>query len=108
MPLVLREDFNNAVNSVLKFFTGITKLNKRQDDAFFQLIHRRDVFAILPTGFGKSLIFQPLPTLCRELYTMGYNIYLENGIVLRLYSEISLTLTLTLTLNEWRFNLSFS
>ena len=57
MPLVLREDFNNSValDLVLKFFTGVTKLNKHQNDALavsvFQLMHRRDVFAILPTVY---------------------------------------------------------
>ena len=57
MPLVLREDFNNsvAVDLVLKFFTGVTKLNKHQNDALavsvFQLMYRRDVFAIFPTVY---------------------------------------------------------
>ena len=29
---------------------------------------RRDVFAILPTGFGKIIIYQLLPCLCAEIY----------------------------------------
>ena len=31
------------------------------------LIHRRDVLACLPTGFGKSLIYQAWPTVCSLL-----------------------------------------
>ena len=35
-----------------------------------QIIHSKDVLAVLPTGFGKSL-FQLIPGLCVELqYTM--------------------------------------
>lgn len=82
MPLISREDFNDAVDSVLKGFAGVTKLNEHQSDALFHLIQRQDVFAILPTGFGKSLVFQLLPALCRELHNMGYVNYPTSAIVL--------------------------
>ena len=82
MPLISREDFNDAVDSVLKGFAGVTKLNEHQSDALFHLIQRQDVFAMLPTGFGKSLVFQLLPALCRELHNMGYVNYPTSAIVL--------------------------
>ena len=34
------------------------KLKKEQEQAVLTLIEKKDVFAILPTGFGKSLIYQ--------------------------------------------------
>ena len=36
-----------------------------------KVVHGRDVFAQLPTGFGKSLTFQILPPLCKYLKSMG-------------------------------------
>lgn len=82
MALISREDFNNAVCMVLKSFPCITQLNQHQDYALFELIHRRDVLAILATGFGKSLIFQLLPPLCRVLHAMGHDSFPKNAIVL--------------------------
>ena len=76
-----REDFTKAVNKILESFDGITKLNEHQDDALFHLVLRRDVFAILPTGFGKSVIFQLLPALCQELLRMGYSDFPDNAII---------------------------
>ena len=38
-----------------------------------KVVHGRDVFAQLPTGFGKSLTFQILPPLCKYLKSMGHN-----------------------------------
>ena len=34
------------------------KLKKEQEQAVLTLIEKKDVFAILPTVFGKSLIYQ--------------------------------------------------
>ena len=38
-----------------------------------KVVHGRDVFAQLPTGFGKSLTFQILPPPCKCLKSMGHN-----------------------------------
>jgi superfamily II DNA helicase RecQ len=32
----------------------------------------QDVFAVLPTSFGESLIYQVLPALFSELYRLGH------------------------------------
>ena len=34
------------------------QLKKEQEEAVLALLEKKDVFAILPTGFGKSLIYQ--------------------------------------------------
>ena len=36
-------------------------IRKEQEDYITNLVNGKDVFAILPTGFGKSLIFQLFP-----------------------------------------------
>ena len=62
-----------------KFFTRVEavlsrlqelpqELKVEQREALFAAVSRRDVFAILPTGFGKSLIYQLLPCLYAEIY----------------------------------------
>ena len=51
---------NNGINatciSEVKF--GGIKLKKEQEQAVIALFEKKDVFAVLPTGFGKSLIYQ--------------------------------------------------
>lgn len=37
---------------------GGIKLKKEQEQAVIALLEKKDVFAVLPTGFGKSLIYQ--------------------------------------------------
>ena len=43
---------------------GIESLNKHQEDAIKYVVEeKKDVFVNLPTGFGKSLIYQALPLI---------------------------------------------
>ena len=45
--------------------TGMVfSLKKEQEDAMRHIFNGKDVMAILPTGFGKSLIFQLLVIAC--------------------------------------------
>jgi bloom syndrome protein len=48
---------------------GFQELKPQQYDAVFHFMQGKDVFAALPTGFGKSVIFGILPT--------AFDIYLE-------------------------------
>ena len=52
-----------AVEHVLKTFDGVDKLRKEQAVGILHFIWRNDVLAVLPTGFGKSLLFQLIPGL---------------------------------------------
>ena len=44
-----------------------------QEEALLQFIHRKDVFCVLPTGCGKSLIFQLVPLVCAYLHNEKFN-----------------------------------
>ena len=41
---------------------GFEKLNKHQEEAIQQIVKmKRDVYVNLPTGYGKSVVFQAFP-----------------------------------------------
>ena len=53
-------------------FSEIDNLTTEQYKALWAFTKRKDVFAILPTGHGKSLIFQIMPDLCRRLNELNF------------------------------------
>ena len=47
---------------------GIRELNTYQREAIVQFVQKKtDVFVNLPTGYGKSLIYQALPFVCDSI-----------------------------------------
>ena len=57
------EDFDSALEKALSALAGLgisLKLRAEQKEAVTTLLSRQDLLAVLPTGFGKSLIFQLL------------------------------------------------
>ena len=50
-------EFNSILENCLRDFPQVKVLRKEQKACFPNLARGKDVFAILPTGFGKSLIF---------------------------------------------------
>ena len=56
-------DINEAFRRVCNTFK-IGELNVYQQDAIMQIVKKNtDVFVNLPTGYGKSLIYQTLPLI---------------------------------------------
>ena len=53
-----RQAFDTALDAVLKDFNQKLLLKTEQRAALEAFIGRKDVFALLPTGFSKSLISQ--------------------------------------------------
>ena len=51
-------DFNATLNECVKSLPFIDRLKDEQRFAIISLLQGKDVVCILPTGFGKSLIFQ--------------------------------------------------
>ena len=65
--------FQNAVRYALDSkFKEIQNLKPVQEGALFKFIQRNDVFSVLPTGCGKSLIFQLVPIVCSYLHDQGF------------------------------------
>lgn len=52
-------------------FPEIERLTELQMKAVLSYVNHQDVFAVLPTGYGKSLIFQIIPDICKELSMRG-------------------------------------
>ena len=63
----MANNMEDAIRKVCEIF-GIQKLRSHQEDAINHVVEKkRDVFVNLPTGFGKSLIYQALPVVFSSL-----------------------------------------
>ena len=63
-------EFERALKVSLESFPHIRGLNEEQICCLQSVAIKLDVFGILPTGFGKSLIFQLLPRLLKEMWNL--------------------------------------
>ena len=82
MNYVSESVFEEILASVLEErFPEIESLTEHQRKTLLAVINRKDVFAILPTGHGKSIIFQLLPDVCKYLCLSGYS-YPHHAIIL--------------------------
>ena len=61
------EDANEAILSVVATLPNIQMLKPEQEQSLLSFVGGHDVVALLPTGFGKSLIFQLAPLVAKEL-----------------------------------------
>ena len=64
-----RESFNDAVEKALEALkdSSIQSLTKYQSKALFHVLNGEDTFVSLPTGHGKSLIYQLAPSVSKHL-----------------------------------------
>ena len=60
------EKFKSSVKAFLPKI-GLTLLKQEQNGALFHLISGKDVFVSLPTGYGKSVIYQLTPLIVEEM-----------------------------------------
>ena len=84
---VCDEKFESSLKAVLPKF-GVTELCAEQKQALWHLISWRDVFVNLPTGFGKSLIYQLAPLIVEEMSPLGGKIH--SAVILVISSLVSL------------------
>ncbi|XP_068762083.1 ATP-dependent DNA helicase RecQ-like [Montipora capricornis] len=59
--------FDETVAECLKVFPNVQTLRFEQKLCLLNLIRGKDVFTMLPTGFGKSIIFQLFPRVIKAL-----------------------------------------
>lgn len=64
--MACKSNIDEAIEDVLRFFK-INALKPEQRTILDCLLEKTDCMAILPTGFGKSLPYQMLVSLRREL-----------------------------------------
>ncbi|XP_078607893.1 ATP-dependent DNA helicase RecQ-like [Branchiostoma floridae x Branchiostoma japonicum] len=56
-----------AISAVLEELDGISELKREQNEALKAFLTGKDILALLPTGFGKSLIYQLVPLVYKKL-----------------------------------------
>ena len=61
-----------AIFESLKYFRDVRDLKPEQRLIVEHVVRRKDVFAALPTGFGKSLTFQILPSVFKVSLDQGF------------------------------------
>lgn len=66
---VSSETIGKAIEASLSSFPSIKEVKPQQTLVIENIVRGRDVFAALPTGFGKSLTFQILPSVLKYLRT---------------------------------------
>ena len=64
------EEFEAALNNSLQHFRHISGLKHEQKLCLETVAQKGDIFGILATGFGKSLIFELLPHLLKDLWKL--------------------------------------
>ena len=62
------KEFKEALEGALKFYPGIEIKDEQKQCLESLAIDRKDVLGVLPTGYGKSLIYQLLPKLLSEFW----------------------------------------
>ena len=67
------KDIKEAIFESLKYFPDVRDLKPEQRLIVEHVVRKKDVFAALPTGFGKSLTFQILPSVFKVLLDQGFN-----------------------------------
>ena len=67
--------FNAALNAVCETF-GIEKFHEEQQKAIDLFFDGKDVFVSLPTGYGKSIIFQAIPVIASHLWKKPCTIFI--------------------------------
>ena len=60
---------DTAITKVISQLENISSLKDEQRTALEAFLSGKDVFALLPTGFGKSLIYQLAPLVAKEMGT---------------------------------------
>ena len=61
-----QQDFQKAVSGICSTF-GVQNLSPQQEKALSEFLSGSDVFVNLPTGYGKSLMYQMAPLVANEL-----------------------------------------
>ena len=67
-------EIREAIVQSVKFIPDVKDLKPEQKLIVEYVVQKKDVFAALPTGFGKSLTFQILPSVYIALNNKGFDV----------------------------------
>lgn len=68
------EVFSNALSRALNIF-HISSLKPDQEESVHTVVfEHKDLLAVLPTGYGKSIIYQIIPKLCEEIHFLSHGV----------------------------------
>ena len=73
MPSVIGDDFDTAVENVVRSLQGIVSLYPAQLDVLRHLVNQENIFVTQPTNSGKTLAPVILPKVLQELNKYGYD-----------------------------------
>lgn len=59
--------FESALSAILEELNLGFSLKDEQKEALESFVLKKDVFAVLPTGYGKSLIYQLAPLVAKRM-----------------------------------------
>lgn len=77
------DNFDELVDSYLKETRfKIEKFKPEQHLILKSFFSGRDIFAQLPTGYGKSLVFQVIPDLCAFFKCRGFDMRSEEPVII--------------------------
>ena len=62
-------DVETAVKEAMSAI-GLTELKEKQKEAITMFVHGHDTFVVLPTGYGKSIVYGLLPLVFDKLKGM--------------------------------------
>ena len=60
--------YEDVLQNILSNFPSITHVKEEQSHCIKSLLDGKDVFGVLPTGFGKSLIYQLFIAIKKDLH----------------------------------------
>ena len=72
MPSVIGDDFDTAVENVVRSLPGIVSLYQAQLDVLRHLVNQENIFVTQPTNSGKTSAPVILPKVLQELNKYGY------------------------------------
>jgi len=90
VDLLLFEIASTLKSTVDSKFPEFDQLKLEQVLSIVQFVIQKDAFAVLPTGFGKSVIFQVIPITCFILAARGLD-YPEKPIIVVIWPMVSIT-----------------
>lgn len=68
----MEEIYKRTLAKVLTKFKFEIKLKEEQQSVLFSILEKKDVFALLPTGFGKSMTYILMPLLADEVSVCSF------------------------------------